>query len=143
MNSIDDTRKVCIPTNSDRRGSLSIVEPEAMSLFDIKRVFYMYGVPELSSRGGHALKECEQFIIPLSGNFNVTVDDGYKKKIFNLTDPSEGLYVPSMVWRDLNDFSNNSTCLVLASEPYDESDYIRSRADYIEYLATAKSADSK
>ena len=143
MTSINDAKKVDITTNSDRRGNLAIVEPHAIGLFDIKRIFYMYGVPELSSRGGHALKECQQFIIALSGEFNVTVDDGYSKKVFNMTNPSEGLFVPNQVWRDLTDFSKDSICLVLASAPYDESDYIRSRADYYEYAAKIRPTNSQ
>lgn len=143
MTSINEAKKVDITTNSDRRGNLAIVEPRSIGLFDIKRIFYMYGVPELSSRGGHALKDCQQFIIALSGKFDVTVDDGYAKKVFNMTNPSEGLFVPNQVWRDLTDFSKDSICLVLASAPYDESDYIRSRADYYEYAAKIRPANSK
>lgn len=99
--------------------------------FDIKRVFYLYDVPGGADRGGHALKACHQLMIAMSGSFDVVLDDGRDKKRLHLNRSYCGLYVRPMIWREMDNFSSGSVCLVLASEVYDESDYYRHYTDYL------------
>ena len=117
--------------HSDRKGNLTIVENGKTLPFDVKRVYYIYDVPGGESRGAHAHKQLEQFIVAASGSFTVTLDDGKCKRSFFLNRPYMGLYVKPGMWRDLGDFSSGAVCMVLASEEYDKEDYIR---DYHEFL---------
>ena len=117
--------------HSDRKGNLAVVENGITLPFDVKRVYYLYDVPGGESRGSHAHRELEQLIVAASGSFTVTLDDGKNKKSFFLNRPYQGLYVKPGLWRDLDDFSSGAVCLVLASEVYDSTDYIR---DYQEFL---------
>lgn len=119
-----------LPKISDARGNLTFIESNKHIPFEIKRVYYLYDVPGGESRGGHAHKNLEQFIIAASGSFDVILDDGFERKRFYLNRSYYGLYVPHMIWRELNNFSSGSVCLVLASDFYCESDYIR---DYEEF----------
>ena len=119
--------------HSDSRGNISVVENGDTVPFDVKRLYYLYDVPGGVSRGGHAHKELSQFIIAASGCFTVTLDDGKVKRAFTLNRPYQGLLVKPGVWRNLDDFSSGSVCLVLASDKYDESDYIREYEDFLEY----------
>ena len=112
------------------RGSLSVIEKGTIS-FDIKRVYYLYDIPSTSIRGGHAHKNLYQLLIPLSGSFDVILDDGIKKVTHSLNKPNKGLLIVPGIWRELENFSSGSVCLVLASEVYDEADYIR---DYKKFL---------
>ena len=114
-----------LPKISDRRGNLTFIEENRHIPFKIKRVYYLYDVPGGESRGGHAHKYLQQFIIAASGSFDVILDDGFERKRFHLNRSYYGLYVTPMIWRELNNFSSGSVCLVLASELYDENDYIR------------------
>ena len=114
-----------LPKISDVRGNLTFIEGKRHIPFDVKRVFYLYDVPGGESRAGHALKSQQQFMIAASGSFNVVVDDGYTRDNFYLNRSYFGLYVPPLVWREINDFSSGSVCLVLASGFFNESDYIR------------------
>lgn len=116
--------------HSDRKGNLSVVENGVTLPFDVRRVYYLYDVPGGESRGAHAHKELSQLIVAASGSFNVVLDDGKCKRTFFLNRPNMGLYVKPGMWRDLCDFSSGAVCMVLASHPYDESDYIR---DYNEF----------
>ena len=113
------------PKIADARGNLSFIEENKHVPFEIKRVFYLYDVPSGATRGGHAHKISEQVIIALSGSFEVILDDGYGKKSFFLNRPHFGLYVPSGIWRELENFSSNSVALTLTSTLFDEKDYIR------------------
>jgi len=122
--------------HSDRRGNISVVENGDTVPFDVKRMYYLYDVPGGVSRGGHAHKELSQFIIAASGSFTVTLDDGRVKRAYTLNRPYQGLLVKPGVWRNLDDFSSGSVCLVLASEKYDESDYIREYDEFLEYRRT-------
>lgn len=117
--------------HSDRKGNISVVENNKDIPFEVKRVYYLYDVPGGESRGAHAHKELSQLIIAASGSFTVTLDDGNVKRTFLLNRPYQGLYVKPGIWRDLDDFSSGSVCLVLASHPYDENDYIRNYEDFL------------
>ena len=114
-----------LPKVADARGNLTFIEENRHIPFAIKRVYYLYDVPGGESRGGHAHKTLQQFIIAASGSFDVILDDGSKKKRFHLNRSYYGLYVPNMIWRELDNFSSGSVCLVLASDLYKAEDYIR------------------
>lgn len=118
--------------HSERKGNISVVENNDTIPFEVKRTYYLYDVPGGESRGAHAHKELSQLIIAASGSFNVILDDGNVKRTFTLNRPYQGLYIVPGIWRDLNDFSAGSVCMVLASAGYDKNDYIR---DYTEFLA--------
>lgn len=132
MANISDCKIVSLPVISDPRGNLTFVEGKQHIPFDIRRVYYLYDVPGGAERGGHAHKVLHEFIIAMSGSFDVVLDDGREKKRFHLNRSYQGLHVCPMIWRELDNFSSGSVCMVLASEPYDEADYYR---DYAEYLA--------
>lgn len=114
-----------LPKITDVRGNLTFIEQNNHVPFEIKRVYYLYDVPGGESRGGHAHKQLQQFIIAAMGSFDVILDDGFEKKRFHLNRSYYGLYIPRMVWRELDNFSSGSVCLVLASELYEQDDYIR------------------
>ena len=124
-------RLIELPKISDPRGNLTAIESGQHIPFEIKRVYYLYDVPGGESRGGHAHKALETLIIAASGSFTVVVDDGVERKEFFLNRSYFGLYVPPLTWRELDNFSSGSVCLVLASDFYSESDYFR---DYKEFL---------
>ena len=111
--------------HSDRKGDICVVENSETLPFDVKRVYYLYDVPGGMERGGHAHKALYQLIVAASGSFTVTLDDGKVKRSFTLNRPYQGLLVVPGIWRTLDDFSSGSVCMVLASEKYDEADYIR------------------
>lgn len=129
---IDDCNLIEVPKISDGRGSLSFIEGGVHIPFDIKRVYYLYDMPGGSDRGSHAHKNLHQFIVALSGSFDIVLDDGKDKKRFHLNRSYSGLYVCPMMWRVLDNFSSGSVCMVLASTYYDADDYIR---NYEEFLA--------
>lgn len=114
-----------LPKNGDRRGNLSVIEENNHIPFKIERVFWIYDVPGGESRGGHAYRETEEFIVALSGSFDVVIDDGTEKRTFQLNRSYYGLYVPKMMWREMVNFSTNALALVLSSTKYDSDDYIR------------------
>lgn len=119
--------------HSDRKGDISVVENGVTIPFDTKRIYYLYDVPGGVSRGGHAHKGLYQLIFAISGSFTVTLEDGNVKRTFTLNRPYQGLLVKPGIWRELDDFSSGSVCLVLASEKYDEADYIREYEKFLEY----------
>jgi len=127
---INDIKIIKIPKIKDPRGNLSIIEKDIVP-FKIQRVYYLYDVPSDSSRGGHAHKKLYQFLIALSGSFDVLIDDGKSKKMVTLNKPDKGLLIVPGIWRELNNFSSGSVCLVVASEVFLEDDYIR---EYTEFL---------
>ena len=122
--------------HSDRNGNLTVVENGKTLPFDVKRVYYLYDVPGGENRGAHAHKELSQLIVAASGSFTVTLDDGKCKRSFFLNRPYQGLYVKPGLWRDLVDFSSGAVAMVLASDVYLQSDYIRSYEDFLEYRKT-------
>lgn len=115
------------------RGNLSVIEKDLLP-FEIKRVFYLYDVPSDGSRGGHAHKELLQFLVPLSGSFDVVLDNGKERKSFTLNRPFRGLLIPKGVWSSLENFSAGAVCLSVVSDVYIEADYIRDYQEYKEYV---------
>ncbi|WP_270776610.1 sugar 3,4-ketoisomerase [Segatella buccae] len=127
-----------LPKIVDPRGNLTVAEGLKDVPFEVKRVYWTYDVPSGESRGGHAHRCCEEFIVAVSGSFDVTLDDGRERRTFHLNHPYQGLYVGTGIWRTLDDFSSGAVCLVLASEAFEEADYIREYDDYTEYLKCLK-----
>jgi hypothetical protein len=125
-------RMIEVPKITDVRGNLSFIESNRHVPFEIQRVFYLYDVPGGETRAGHALKTCEQFLIALSGSFEVVIDDGISRHEYLLNRAYKGLLIPPLFWRELKNFSTGSVCLVLASQPYDEENYLR---DYDAFVA--------
>jgi hypothetical protein len=128
---IDKCAIVDLPKISDPRGSLTFIEGGDHIHFDIQRVYYLYDVPGGAERGGHAHKGLHQLIIAMSGSFDVVLDDGKNKKRVHLARSYYGLYVCPMIWRELDNFSSGSVCMVLASNKYDEADYYRNYNDFM------------
>jgi dTDP-4-dehydrorhamnose 3,5-epimerase-like enzyme len=132
------TRILNLPKITDQRGNLTFIEGNRHIPYLIRRAYYLYDVPAGATRGGHAHRKLQEFVIAASGSFTVVVDDGRKRKKFFLNRPHYGLYIPSMVWRELEDFSSGSICLVLSSEEYDESDYYRNYKDFLKDFRSRK-----
>ena len=132
--SIDNVEIISIPKIIDEkgRGKLSVIEKSIIP-FEIKRVYYLYDVPSDAFRGGHAHKNLDQFMIALSGSFEVKIDDGSNNKKVMLNKPNKGLFIPSGIWREMDNFSAGAVCLVLASEFFDESDYFRDYNSFLDY----------
>ena len=128
---MDNPQIISLPKFLDARGNLSFVEQEKHIPFEIRRTYWLYDVPGGEARGGHAYKENQEFIMALSGSFDVVLDDGNEKKTFTLNRSYYGLYVPKGLWREMENFSTNSLAMVLSSTDYDANDYIR---DYDEFL---------
>lgn len=124
-----------LPRIQDPRGNLTFIEGSTHVPFDIQRIYYLYDVPGGAERGGHAHKALHQLIIAIAGSFDVHMDDGTEKKVFQLNRSFQGLYVCPMMWRELKNFSSGAVCMVVASEKYDEDDYYR---DYSEFLLDCK-----
>jgi oxalate decarboxylase/phosphoglucose isomerase-like protein (cupin superfamily) len=128
--SLDRCHLVTLPRVNDARGNLTFIEGGEHVGFDIARVYYLYDVPGGAERGGHAHRNLEQLFIAMSGSFDVVLDDGNIRQRFQLNRSYVGLYVPSMVWREIDNFSSGSVCMVVASERYDEADYYRDYGDF-------------
>lgn len=122
---INNVKIINLPQILDKRGNLTFIESKKHIPFIIKRVYFIYDVPGGQKRGGHAYKTLNEFIIALSGSFDVVLDDGKAKQTYSLNRSYYGLYVPNMIWRHLENFSTNSLCLILASDFYYKNDYIR------------------
>ncbi len=125
LSNLEKCKIIDLPKIIDIRGNLTFIESCNHIPFEIKRIYYLYDVPGGESRGGHAHRNLQQFIIAVSGSFDVVVNDGFNKKIFSLNRSYYGLYLSSMIWRELENFSSGSVCLVLASKFYEEEDYVR------------------
>lgn len=135
--SIELCRLIDLPRVPEARGNLTFIESGRHVPFDIKRVYYLYDVPGGASRAGHAHKNLQQVLVAMSGSFDVLLDDGHEKKKIHLNRSYFGLYIPSMVWREIDNFSSGAVCLALASEFYDESDYFRTYATFAETVRKA------
>lgn len=133
-----DCKIIELPKITDPRGNLTFVEGGQHVPFDIKRVYYLYDVPGGAERGGHAHKDLSQLIIAMSGSFDIVLDDGHEKKRIHLNRSYFGLYICPMIWRELDNFSSGSVCMVLASNHYDEADYYRNYNEYLTDLARSR-----
>jgi dTDP-4-dehydrorhamnose 3,5-epimerase-like enzyme len=131
MSQLDLVKIIDLPKICDSRGNLTFIESGRHIQFDIKRVYYLYDVPGGAERGGHAHKELQQLIVAMSGSFDVVLNDGEVERRYHLNRSYYGLYVPTMLWRELDNFSSGAVCMVLASNYYSESDYYR---DYSEFV---------
>lgn len=131
--SVYDCSIIHLSRHHREQGNITVVENKDTVPFDVKRIYYLYDIPGGESRGAHAHKELEQLIVAASGSFRVTLDDGKVKRSFILNRPYQGLYVKPGIWRDLDDFSSGSVCMVLASEVYQKEDYIRDYEKFIEF----------
>jgi dTDP-4-dehydrorhamnose 3,5-epimerase-like enzyme len=123
-----------LPKIVDERGNLTFIEEENHIPFKIKRVYWIYDVPGGQKRGGHAFKKQQEFIVALSGSFDVVIDDGKQKQTFSLNRSYYGLYIPNGLWREMNNFSTNSLALVLSSTEFSEDDYIRDYQTYLKWI---------
>lgn len=133
---------IALPKNTDPRGNLTFIEGGVHVPFLIQRVYYLYDVPGGAERGGHAHKELHQLIIAMSGSFDVVLDDGSEKKRFHLNRSYFGLYVCPMIWRELDNFSSGSVCMVLASNRYNENDYYREYANFLNVIHDRSNSSS-
>jgi len=131
---MDKLNLISLPKIEDRRGNLSVIEKDTIP-FEIKRVYYVYDIPGGSERGGHSHKELQEFLVALSGSFEVVLNDGISEKVVALNKPNVGLLIPIGIWRELRNFSSGAVCLVVASDVYIEDDYIR---DFNEFLRSKK-----
>lgn len=138
MSTIDECRIIQLPMIHNRQGNITPIHGRRDIDFDIKRVYYLYDVPGGAERGGHAHKNLRQLIVSVMGAFDVIVDDGVKRKTIHLDRAYHGLYIPTMIWRELDNFSSGAICLVLASLPYDESDYYRNYDEFVSATQTLK-----
>lgn len=123
-----------LPKIDDDRGNLSFIESNNHIPFSIERIYWIYDVPGGAIRGGHAYKELQEFVVALSGSFEIVLDDGKEKKRYLLNRSYTGIYIPKLVWRQLENFSTNALCMVLASAKYDENDYIRNYKEFLSYV---------
>ncbi len=132
--SLNQCKLISLPKISNPKGNLTFIEGRQHVPFAIQRVYYLYDVPGGAERGGHAHKDLQQLIIAASGSFDITLDDGRKKHTWHMNRPYIGLYVPTMIWREITNFSSGSVLMVLASNRYDEADYYRNYADFLAAL---------
>lgn len=130
---IDNCKVIDLPKIHNRAGNITALNNSIDLPFEVKRVYYLYDVPGGAERGGHAHKKLYQLIIAASGSFDVTLNDGFERKTLNLNHPDKGLLVKPGIWREITNFSSGSICLVLASELFDEDDYIRDFNYYLTY----------
>ena len=135
---LSDCRTIPLPKIHDDRGNLSFIEAGRPVPFTIDRAYWIYDVPGGEVRGGYAYSELQEFMIALSGSFDVVLDDGNERKIVSLNRSYYGLYIPNMIWRHLENFATNSVCLILASLPYSQDDYIRDYKHYLSAIRTTK-----
>ena len=133
-----DIKLIDLPKITDPRGNLTVAEGDGEVPFDIKRAYWVYDVPGGESRGGHAHKRLRQLVIALSGSFTVPLDNGHERKTVLLNHPWQGLVIETNTWRTLDDFSSGAVCLVLASEHFDEDDYIYDYDEFLKYIACLK-----
>ncbi len=134
LQNMSKARLINLPKILDKRGNLSFIEEGKHIPFKIERAYWIYDVPGGEARGGHAYKENAEFIVALSGSFDVTIDNGSEKEVFTLNRSYYGLYVPKGLWREMNNFSTNSLALILGSTPYQVSDYIHDYNSFKKFI---------
>jgi hypothetical protein len=130
---VSDCSVIDLGRHQSRAGNISIIENNKNLPFDVKRIFYIYDIPGGESRGAHSHKECHQFIVAVSGSFEIEMDDGCDKRTITLNRPYFGLHIPPGIWAAEKDFSSGAICLVLTSHNYDERDYIRDYRDFLTF----------
>ena len=133
---MEDCELIELGKNHHANGNLTVVENEMQVPFDIKRVYYLYDVPGGEERGGHSHKALKQFIVAISGAFDVVIDDGINQRTITLNRPYQGLLIVPGIWRVINNFSSGAVCLVIASEHYDEADYVRDYQEFKQLTST-------
>ena len=133
-----DIKLIELPKITDPRGNLTVAEGAGVVPFDIKRAYWVYDVPGGESRGGHAHKRLRQLVVALSGSFTVTLDNGYERRTVLLNHPWQGLIIETNTWRTLDDFSSGAVCLVLASDHFEEDDYIYDYQEFLNYTGCSK-----
>ena len=133
-----DIKLIELPKVNDPRGNLTFAEEQQLVPFGIKRAYWVYDVPAGESRGGHAHKRLKQMVIAVNGSFTVTLDNGYERRAVLLNHPWQGLVIDTNTWRTLEDFSSGAVCLVLASEHYDEDDYIYDYDEFLKYIGCSR-----
>ena len=126
-------KAIDIPKINNAKGNIGVIENDTIP-FDVKRVYYLFDVPSGAKRGGHAHKKLKQVLIAISGSFDVVLKDGKSKEIVKLNRPDKGLLIENNIWRELENFSSGSVCLVLASEEFSEDDYIRNYKEYLSFV---------
>jgi len=131
MSTLQHCKILSVPKIEDPRGNLSVIENDVIP-FEMKRVYYLYDVPSGAERGGHSHKEQQEFLVALSGSFDVILHDGQHEKVVTLNKPFEGLLISNGIWRELKNFSSGAVCLVIASAVFEEDDYIRTFADFLQ-----------
>jgi len=130
---LSDVKLINLPKMEDPRGNLSFIEDEKQIPFKIERTYWIYDVPGGQTRGGHAFKEQQEFIVALSGSFDVVVNDGNEQKTYPLNRSYHGLFIPAGIWREMTNFSTNSLALVMSSTAFSQDDYIRGYPEFIKY----------
>jgi hypothetical protein len=135
---LNDCKLIELPRIQDPRGNLTFVEENRHIPYDVRRVFFLYDVPGGESRAGHALKNCNQLLIAASGSFDVTLNDGFETQKFQLNRSYYGLHIPPLIWREIDNFSSGSVCMVLASEFYSEDDYYREYDQFLDAVGGAR-----
>jgi dTDP-4-dehydrorhamnose 3,5-epimerase-like enzyme len=135
--SLDDCRIIDLPKIPDARGNLTFVESGRHIPFDIRRVYYLYDVPGGAARAGHAHRRLQQVIVAMAGSFDIHLDDGTAQRTFHLNRSYFGLYIPPMIWREIDNFSSGAVCMALASDYYDESDYFREHPAFLAAVTAA------
>jgi hypothetical protein len=131
MSTLQHCKILSVPKIEDPRGNLSVIENDVIP-FEMKRVYYLYDVPSGAERGGHSHKQQHEFLVALSGSFDVILHDGQHEKVVTLNKPFEGLLISNGIWRELKNFSSGAVCLVIASAVFEEDDYIRTFADFLQ-----------
>jgi hypothetical protein len=141
--SVYDCSVIELPINHREKGNLTVIENGIDIPFDVQRIYYLYDIPGGEVRGGHAHRDLCQLIIAASGSFDVILNDGKIKRMFSLNRPYQGLLVVPRIWRELNNFSSGSVCLVLASDEYNERDYIRDYNEFLEWKSNMNEINKK
>lgn len=137
---LSDSRIIDFPVVADPRGNLTFIEGTRTIPFEIKRVYYLYDVPGGAHRGGHGHRNLEQVLVAMSGSFDIVLDDGNRQRRYHLNRSFYGIYIPPMSWREMDNFSSGSVCMVLASDYYDEGDYFR---DYNQFIAAVREKETR